>query len=462
MQKNIIIKNISMSFLANILVLFSSILINLLLPNKFNVQSFGYWQLYIMYNSYTTLLHLGWTDGIYLRYGGIKYEDLDKGLLKNQFVMLLLFELLVVSIIYIYFSFTVTSLEKIFIIKSVLISGFIVVLRSLFLFTLLASNEIKKYSIAIMIDKAFLLFSVVLILLNEGYDFRYLISLDILGKMLSFCYAVFICRDIVLDKSTFFFDYEEAKKNITTGLNISIAFLASTLVIGSVRFGIEKSWGIIVFSKISLMLSLSNLFLTFINSLGLVFFPVLRNISNKNIREHFKRINFFLTFLFIGLFVFYTPLRWVIQNYMHKYTDGLLYLPILFPIILYEGKMALLYNTLYKVIRAEKVLMKVNLISLFISVFFTYLFAILIKNLLLTIFLILFVIILRYILSFFYLNKRFRVDGRFLLLELGMTAVFIFDTFLLKNNSMSFFILSYFVILFFNKDELKRVIDYYI
>ena len=44
------------------------------------VEKYGYWQLYLFYTSYVGFFQLGWNDGIYLRYGGEDYNNLDKGL----------------------------------------------------------------------------------------------------------------------------------------------------------------------------------------------------------------------------------------------------------------------------------------------------------------------------------------------------------------------------------------------
>lgn len=70
--------NSSYAITSNLLSLLVSTLVILILPKLIGVEEYGYWQLYLFYTSYVGFAHLGWIDGIYLKYGGEEYERLDK------------------------------------------------------------------------------------------------------------------------------------------------------------------------------------------------------------------------------------------------------------------------------------------------------------------------------------------------------------------------------------------------
>jgi O-antigen/teichoic acid export membrane protein len=93
-----IAKNFSSSLMANLVNAGATVVAILIVSKFFSVADFSYWQLYIFYVNYAGLFHLGWTDGVYLRYGGKNYEDLDTGRLGTQFWLLLATQL-VISII---------------------------------------------------------------------------------------------------------------------------------------------------------------------------------------------------------------------------------------------------------------------------------------------------------------------------------------------------------------------------
>lgn len=52
-------------------------------------DDYGGWQLYLFYFYYTGFFHFGWLDGMYLRYGGSNYEDLNKTLYGTQIACLI-------------------------------------------------------------------------------------------------------------------------------------------------------------------------------------------------------------------------------------------------------------------------------------------------------------------------------------------------------------------------------------
>ena len=62
---------IAYTFFANIINAVVMAFATFFLPNKMGVAEYGYIQLYLFYTNYTGFLHLGWADGIYLKYGGI-------------------------------------------------------------------------------------------------------------------------------------------------------------------------------------------------------------------------------------------------------------------------------------------------------------------------------------------------------------------------------------------------------
>ncbi len=75
-----LIKNFTYILTANLISLLIATLIVLIVPKLIGVEDYGYWQVYLFYVSYVVFMHFGWSDGIYLRYGGKQYKELDKRL----------------------------------------------------------------------------------------------------------------------------------------------------------------------------------------------------------------------------------------------------------------------------------------------------------------------------------------------------------------------------------------------
>ena len=66
----------------------------LIIPKYLSVQGYGYWQLFMLYASYVGILHLGFIDGILVRWAGKSLDEVG-GEIKVAFRFLLL-ELLII------------------------------------------------------------------------------------------------------------------------------------------------------------------------------------------------------------------------------------------------------------------------------------------------------------------------------------------------------------------------------
>ena len=75
---NSVYKNLFYTIASNIVSFACSVLITLIIPKRLGIDDYGYFQLYLFYTTYIGFLHLGWADGVLLRYGGAYYEILDK------------------------------------------------------------------------------------------------------------------------------------------------------------------------------------------------------------------------------------------------------------------------------------------------------------------------------------------------------------------------------------------------
>lgn len=411
------IKNISYTLTSNIIALIISSLVILIIPKLIGVEEYGYWQLYLFYISYVGFLHFGWNDGIYLRYGGERYRELDTRLFFSQFIMLIGLQLILFIIMVSASRFFVDD-NRAFIFQMTAICMVLTNIRYMLLYILQATNRIKEYAEVTILDKILYTIIILLFLLIGVKDFKLLIIADLLGKFLSLTYSVYLCKEIVFNRiSTFYFSLNETKENISVGIKLMFANIASILIIGVARLGIERTWSVSVFGKVSLTLSISNFLMIFVNAIGLVLFPLLRRTDNEKLPDIYSVLRDILMVILFGGLILYFPLTGVLTAWLPEYTDSLMYMAILFPMVIYEGKMSLLVNTFFKTLRRERLMLKVNILSLIFSLVLTLISTIWLKNLNLAILSIIFVLAFRSILGEICLSKvlgkRFYKDNIF-------------------------------------------------
>ncbi len=99
MNEKLVLKNISYSVVSNGLAFVISAAMVFLLPKFISPLEYGKWQLFLFYSTFLGFFHFGWEDGMYLRYAGQKYQELDTRKVAGQYwaVMVLQFFLLIIA-----------------------------------------------------------------------------------------------------------------------------------------------------------------------------------------------------------------------------------------------------------------------------------------------------------------------------------------------------------------------------
>ena len=82
MQSNLK-KGILAIFSANIINLVFNLLTNFLLPKYLSVDSYAAIKTFQLYTTYIGIFALGYSDGMYLRYGGVDLKEIDRNELKT-------------------------------------------------------------------------------------------------------------------------------------------------------------------------------------------------------------------------------------------------------------------------------------------------------------------------------------------------------------------------------------------
>lgn len=461
MNKNfkLIIKNMGYSFVANSLMMIFSIVSVLIFPKILGLKEYGIWQLYLFYFSFCGFLPLGWLDGIYLRYGGKSFEKLNGKLLSLEFFLFIIFILFELIIIYILINLFIIDEDKLYVIKYLLITVIFYLSFSFLKNLLQLSNKIADFARLIFIDRLVFMIGVLLsiIYINNITD-EFMIS-DIVAKFVVLIISLYFCFSILKSFSLKYWKYvyKDILVNIFVGYNLMFSNIASLLVFGIIRWGISQEWDIVTFGKISLTFSICNFLIIFINGASIVLFPVIKNISIEKIKETYGVFNFILTlFLLLCLFIYY-PLKEILLIWLPKYADSLIYMAILFPICVFESKMALLISTYLKALRKEKLLLKINIISLIFSVILTF-FSVYIFHILdLTVFCIILVIAFRNIIAELCMNFILKINTvKDIVLELIIVVAFIVCNYFITGYISILIYLTIFVFyLIYEKNHIK-------
>lgn len=456
------IKNMSYTISSNLISLIISTLVVLIVPKLIGIEEYGYWQLYIFYTSYVGFLHFGWNDGIYLRFGGEEYNNLDKRLFYSQFIELLGSQLFIAILIWLGSYFFVEDINRGFILQMVAIAMVLANTRLMFFYILQATNRIKEFAKLTMLDRIVYILLIVIFLLFGVRDFKLMIIADLIGKFISLFFAALSCKEIVFRRiNTFYLTMSESIKNISVGIKLMFANIASMLIIGIVRFGIERAWDVATFGKVSLTLSISNMMMIFINAVGVIMFPILRRTNQDKLANIYSTMRDFLMVILLGFLIIYYPLKTIMVAWLPQYAESLLYMSLVFPMFIYEGKMALLINTYLKTLRREKFMLRINVISMILSLSMTYISTSIFVNLDIAILNIVILLAIRSVIAESYLAKELNIKvKKDVLLEVLLTLIFILTGWFINSwMTVLLYGITYLIYLFIKRKDIVNTVQ---
>ncbi len=457
-----IIKNISYSFSANLISLLISVFMVMFVPKLLSVNDYGLWQLFLFYSSYLGFLHFGWEDGIYLRYAGNRFDELNRKTFAGQFYCIILLQIvLAISISILGQVFVETSDKRLALTCAIWLAPF-VNFNSLCNFIMQITNRIKEYARLLAMERIVFFLGVLFFLVILGLNqFRYMYSAQVFAVASLAAVGAYLCRSLLTPHfDSFGAIWQESYKNISVGIKLMLANIASMLIIGIVRYGISIGWDVATFGKVSLTLGVSNFLMVFINSVSVVFFPIVKKMDEEKRSEVYTVIRSALTFLLFAGLIGYYPVRYLLSLWLPKYADSLMYMSVLFPVCVFESKVSLLINTYLKSMRKEFLMLKINAVSVMFSLFVTIFTVGIWHNLNAVVFSIVLVYAFQCVLAEYHVTKLLGLHLRKNVLEdLLMCAVFIvsgwvFNSFL----CMVMYGAAYIVFVMIHRRSLQQII----
>ncbi|MFW3537914.1 oligosaccharide flippase family protein [Vagococcus fluvialis] len=455
-------KNVSYTFSSNLLSLIISTIVTLVVPKILGVEEYGYFQLYIFYTSYVGFLHFGLCDGIYLKYGGFEYSQLDKSLFKGQLIILGMMEIIItLPIVVIIISYFNDQYDNMLVLLFASFNIIVLNIRTFFMYVLQATNRMKEFSIITVLDRIFYIIIVIGLICLKSTTVPYLMIADLFGKSVSLIYAFYVCREIV-KSNRITWSFEEALDNIKIGMNLMISTLCSILIMGVVRFGIQTNWSVEVYGKVALTLSISNMLMIFVNAVSLAIFPLLKRVDESKYEQIYPLIkNILIPIVFLGLLGYY-PIYFLLSIWLPEYHDALRFMSIVFPMVVFESKVSLLSSTYLKALRKEKIMFKINVTTAVLSVILTVINVNLFNSLFLALISIVILTSFRSILSEYFLSKFIKIQiKKDCFLDVVLSAVFISGNWLLGQQK-GFFIFSISLIFYFfyKKEDFREIFQF--
>ncbi len=454
-----LLTNLSYSVGANILSVVLGMAAMLIIPKFIGVDSYGYYQLYIFYVTYSSIAALGWPEGTYLEIGGMSYQNINRESISAQYRLLSISMITVFTVLLVIVIFSPLTYDKKIVFSFSCLAGAVVNIWRYLQFIIQATNRIKEYSLTIVLWRLVSVGFSILAVLCGMKSYIMLILLDVAGRVLSLVYVMFCCKDIMFfKKRNIQLAVTEGKKAIQSGYKLLFATLAGTVIIGITRWCIENHWNITTFAEVTLTISIANVFLQCINAVAVTLFPALRRTDKNELFKLYPVINSVVVMGLFGCMIFYYPMTKLLIWWLPQYEASMGYAAFLLPICVYECKSSILVSTYLKTLREEKILFRINLVSVVLAAILSIVTIYIMDSLIGAMLSILIVLAYRCCAGEIKISKIMKKNcAKSMITETVMVVTFVLSGSLMAWSGVVLFTVMYILFLFIFRGEVKEI-----
>ena len=308
-------RGITIVLMVNILTLVFRLLMNFLMPKYLNVDVYADYKFYQLLIGYIGILHFGFVDGVYIKFGGKYIQSISEDEIGQSLVSLVSMEILVTSIA---IGIGIIIYQPVVILASTAIVATEVMW--LFQYIYQATGEFKKYGV-ITSFHTILLFVIMMILILFKIQNSYL-------YMAAYSSAVIVISIVLGVKADIKFKKEwicakkivlTCKENITIGIFVMIGNFVSQFLTSMDRWFIKILMTSIDFAQYSFAAGLESFMSFAITPFSVTLYNYFcRKPSNDEVKKIEEQIYVFAVTIIACAF----PAEWVLEHFLTNYLDA--------------------------------------------------------------------------------------------------------------------------------------------
>lgn len=366
-------KGIIIVFIANLINLLISLVNGFVLPKFLSVEAYADIKTYQLYANYIGVAALGYSDGIYLKYGGKKITDINNSAISVSRSNLLVSQGIISAIL---IALSLIINDKILLITS--ISLIPVNLANNFKNIFQATGEFKSYS-RILNYTSLLTFlgSMALLFVIKTDNALFYIGWSVLVTFLVWTLLESKLKTAYHYKCTFSVKMKDFFANVKSGILLMLGNFSSILMTSIDRWFVKALLTTVDFAYFSFVVSVVNLVAVFINPIVTTMYNfICTTMEFESIKKIKRMCLIFSLFLISSAY----PVKFILEVYLNKYIESKYVLFILFSTEVLFILMKGIYVNVYKARKQQDIYFKQLVISIIIGCVLNGIFYILFRS----------------------------------------------------------------------------------
>lgn len=362
------IKDLMYAFSANFLNFLMGFVTGFIIPKFLGIDDYAYLKLFTFYITYVGVAHLGFLDGIYIKYGAYDYEDLPKERFRGYVRFLIVFQVIEAVLLSIVTFVVIGNENRIIIMLFTIFNMIILNLTNLWTFIHQFTKRFKLFSINTILTKLLYVVGSLFLIINGmlGY-FEYVFLQTIINIIILIIY-IYYNKELVFGKADSLKNtFKDAKSLIGIGFFVMIGNFMTNIILGIDRLFVDAFFTIKDFAIYSFAYSLISLFYILLNSVTMVIYPYLKRTNKDIYKQTYETIRVSITIIMSITLCGFFVIKFIVANFLPQYTESFNIFIFLVPTVIYSGQISILIANFYKVMNKTKEYTINNIVALIIA-----------------------------------------------------------------------------------------------
>lgn len=343
-----------------------STLLGFVLPKLVSIDDYAYYQVYALYTSFAGFLHLGFVNGVYLRYGAFDYEKLPQEKFRKYFRILLLTQVIISIIIAIATQILITG-NKRYVFLFVAVNITLLNLNSYFSYINQFTKRFLMDSIFSIIQSLIQILLMIWVCMTEYKSYIYILLFLSISNIIRLLCSLSINRKICFGKTNKIKIFDDIQKIIKAGFFIMISEWMGIVITSIDKLFVDTFFDVKLFSFYAFAISVVTAIYSVINISCTVVFPYLVRADKNKYSLYYNQLSNLFIILAGIVMCGYLPLDYMIRMLLPQYIHSLKYIFILFPTIIFKALFSMVSGNMYKAMQLSKEYSKNTIFALTIA-----------------------------------------------------------------------------------------------
>lgn len=361
-------KNVFMVVSSNLLALIVALLNGFVITKQLGITDYAYYRIYMLYITYAGAAHLGFVNGIYLKYGNYDLDELPREKFSAFGRIMLIIQAVFVVLLSVCLFFAHGTMDM-----NVVIAYAFVIINIPLINIKWFYSSINQFTKRFVIDgyvtygqNIMLLIMIIVFVAMHGRSFVVLLIFTTIINAICMLAVIVQNKSLVLVKSESNV-WKEGLELIKSGFFLMVSEFVAIIILGIDSIFVQNLFSMKDFAMYSFAVSIITVVYALINTVSNLIYPYLVRVEKEKYAEYYTLMSDVLTVVSIFSMLSFFPAKFIVIIWIDKYLPSISITAILFGTVSFRALIILVCGNYFKVLKMIKEFTKNNVFAIIVS-----------------------------------------------------------------------------------------------